>query len=245
MTPSPALSCPTCPDYTADLLTPSLVVSGSNGDTVRCSTRPGRNADIPPLRLVRILTTMPLFLAVIRGKWAICRSGQGSPKKALFAPDSSKTPSGFSPFRNTERRSVPAVSVPPACAIARSERLPVSAPVGIFSGKTPSGFSPILRRGHGPIEAIGLAKTGTRLPVISAAPARFFRRPWDARQPAWCESCGGHTSPPQHRNGRRTAARRGASQLAWIETLRYLFARTPLRENTERRASPHEAPFVV
>ena len=158
MTPLPpalphCLSCLTCPVSGLVLLPPSLVVSGSNGDTVRCSTRPGRNADIPPLRLVRILTTMPLFLAVIRGKWAICRAGQGSAKRPRFTPKTrpkqQKPRWGFQ-FSETGRRSVPAVSVPPARAAHRPRQGQRERRGGDFFSENPVGVFIFPAPGKGP-----------------------------------------------------------------------------------------------
>ena len=221
-----------CPAYTADLLTPSLVVSGSNGDTVRCSTRPGRNADIPPLRLVRILTTMPLFLAVIRGKWAICRVGQGSAKRPRFTPKTrpkqqkphrgfhfSETPDGdqYPPFRS--RRRVPRI------ALAKDS---ASAAAGIFSAKTPSGFSSFQRRE----KALAAVPSGRLVvnpcPAAQRGPGLFstatLRRVADVTEVIAPSAL---VWPP--------ATRRRASHPAWIQTLRYATQDPELKGGTPRR----------
>ncbi len=139
----PALSCHACP----------FSDSGNQPPLTGVSSRWPSAADIPPLRLVRIGTTMPLFLADNRRIGQNKRVGGRGSELALFAPDSPTTPSGFSLFTYTGRRSVPAVSVPRASAVARSERLSVSAAVGIFPSEAPPGFSSYTRRDRGPIEA--------------------------------------------------------------------------------------------
>ena len=70
MTPPPALphglSYLFCPVSGLVLVYPSLVVSGSNGLNIRCSSQRRWPADNPPWRLVELLHTMPLFLRKLR-----------------------------------------------------------------------------------------------------------------------------------------------------------------------------------
>jgi hypothetical protein len=233
-----------CPAYTADLLTPSLVGLGSAGVGIRRSSQGSPAADIPPLRLVTLITTMPLFLAVIRAKWAICRAGQGSGNRAYFwpsfAPDSSKTPSGFLPFRNTGRRSVPAVSVPPACAAARSERLPVSAPVGIFFRQNPVGVFTVHAPPHGPIEGSerqAKALTSAFASFRGAARFLFETLPCTAGWSANAAGSYSHCTCGERVRMVWPAMHRGvsSSRPAWIETLRYATRNPELKGGTPRR----------
>ena len=221
-----------CPAYAADLLTPSLVGLGSAGVGIRRSSQGSPAADIPPLRLVRILTTMPLFLAVIRAKWAICRAGQGSAKRPRFTPKTrpkqQKPRSGFSVFRNTGRRSVPAVSVPPALPRIALAKDSASAAAGIFSAKTPSGFSSFQRRE----KALAAVPSGRLVvnpcPAAQRGPGLFsaatLRRVADVTEVIAPSAL---VWPP--------ATRRRASHPAWIETLRYATRNPELKGGTPRR----------
>ena len=109
--PSAFLSCPACHAYTAGC-------AESNVHRIRCWRPRPKQPIIPPWRLAPIVTTMPLFLAVIRAKWAICRAGQGSRFSPGFGPDSDEAPSGFSTFCAADRQTKGGSSGPLPISVA-------------------------------------------------------------------------------------------------------------------------------
>ena len=115
------------------------------------SSFPGpRQPDIPPLRLVTLVTTMPLFLARTSVNWASYKGRAGEQKTARFRLDSGKTPMGFSPFRNTAGGVQSPARGPTAVRrrMART-RPPGERRRGVFSAKAPTGFSPNQRSEDG------------------------------------------------------------------------------------------------
>ena len=177
MTPLPpalphGLSYLTFPVSGLVLLPPSLVVLGSNGLNVRCSSPGHPAADIPPWRLVELFDTMPLFLAHYGRIGQNVRAGQGRGKLSLFVSDSSKAPPGLSPFTYTGRRSVPAGSVPTR---APSVLFRMRAGVGNFFEQNPAGVFTAHAPGSGPIEA-STEKSPVRVGGELPLPGAFSKR---------------------------------------------------------------------
>ena len=176
LAPPPALphglSYLTCPVSGLVLLPPSLVVLGSNGLNVRCSSQGIPAADNPPWRLVELFDTMPLFLAHYGLNGQNARAGQGRGKPAHSASDSSKAPLGFSPFQDTGRGWSCPATVPTR---APSFLFRISAGVGNFFEQNPVGVFSVQAPGSGPIEVSDTCNVSSRrwrIPLPGAVSTR-------------------------------------------------------------------------